>query len=384
MTGDELLDDSAEELFEDAPCGYVSAALDGRIVKVNRTFERWIGHSRAELLGRRFQDLLSVGGRIYHETHVAPLLRMQGSVNEVAVDVVRADGTRLPALVNSVLRRDAEGEPRVVRTTVFDATDRRRYEQELLRSRDREREVALELQRSLLSGDLPAADDLAIDVTYRPGVRGLRVGGDWFDAFWLQPPRRVAVVVGDVVGRGIEAAATMGQLRSAIRALASTGCGPARLLEALDAYVHRHGVGGMATVAYIEADLTSGDVSMACAGHPPPAVVEPGSPARFAWEGRSLPLDAFGVPRPRPQSSFTLARGGTVVLYTDGLVERRDRPLPEGMDGLLAVLDRLAGAGGRPTKAIVRDLAVQEETTDDVCVVAARLGRGGTSPPRAA
>ncbi len=384
MTGEELLEERAEELFEDAPCGYLSTALDGRIVKVNRTFERWIGLSREQLAGRRFQDLLSVGGRIYHETHVAPLLRMQGSVNEVAVDVVRADGTRLPALVNSVLRRDASGEPRVVRTTVFDATDRRRYEQELLRSRDREREVALELQRSLLSGELPVADDLAIDVTYRPGVRGLRVGGDWFDAFWLEPPRRVAVVIGDVVGRGIEAAATMGQLRSAIRALASTGRGPARLLESLDAYVNRHGVGGMATVAYIEADLASGDVCLACAGHPPPVVLEPGRPARYAWEGRSMPLDAFGAARPRPEGSFTLARGGSVVLYTDGLVERRDRPLPEGMDTLLAVLDRLGHVGEQPTKALVRDLAVQEETTDDVCVVAARLGLRGTPSPRAA
>ena len=105
-------------------------------MRVNRTFETWTGLRREELLGtRRFQDLLSPGGRIYHETHYAPLLRMQGSVREIAVEIVRADGTRLPALINSVLHSDEQGRPQRVRTTVFDATDRRSYEQELMRAR---------------------------------------------------------------------------------------------------------------------------------------------------------------------------------------------------------------------------------------------------------
>ena len=175
-TGGEALEDSAEELFEEAPCGYLATRLDGTILRVNRTFERWTGRARGELVGRRFQDLLSAGGRIYHETHYAPLLQMQGAVSEVAFDVVRADGSRLPALVSSVVREAdaadaADGaDARIVRTTVFDATDRRRYEQELLRSRDRERDVALELQRSLLAGELPAGDAFAVDVAYRPGV----------------------------------------------------------------------------------------------------------------------------------------------------------------------------------------------------------------------
>jgi len=130
--GARLLEDSAQELFEDAPCGYLTTRLDGTIVKVNRTFETWTGRAREDLLDRvRFQELLSAGGRIYHETHYAPLLRMQGSVREIAVDIIRADGTLLPALINSVLRVDDDGRPRVIRTTVFDATDRRRYEEEL-------------------------------------------------------------------------------------------------------------------------------------------------------------------------------------------------------------------------------------------------------------
>ena len=254
-----LLEESAEDLFETAPCGYLTTALDGTILRVNRTFEELTGHRRDELLGRRrFQDLLSPGGRIYHETHYAPLLHMQGSVREIAVEVVRADGSRLPALVNSVLRHDREGQPGAIRTTVFDATERRRYERELVEARRREQEVALELQRSLLAGTLLEGEGFELGVAYVPADRGLEIGGDWYDAFWLEPGERVGLVVGDVVGRGLTAAATMGQLRSAVRALASTGFEPGALLEALSEFSRRHAVGQMATVAYAEVDVRQG------------------------------------------------------------------------------------------------------------------------------
>ncbi|HEY2438354.1 MAG TPA: SpoIIE family protein phosphatase, partial [Solirubrobacteraceae bacterium] len=262
----ELLEDTAEELFEDAPCGYVSTRLDGTIIQVNRTFETWLGRSREELLGRvRFQELLSPGGRIYHETHYAPLLQMQGSVREIAVELVRADGSRVPALVNSVLSNDEAGHPRVVRTTVFDATDRRRYEQELLRMSRREHEIAQQLQRSLLAGELPRSRALGLEIFYSSAVRGTEVGGDWYDAFWVVDQRTVGLVVGDVVGRGITAAATMGQLRSALRALASTGLSPAATLAALEEYSRRHDVGQMTTLVYAQLDLDSGLLRFACA-----------------------------------------------------------------------------------------------------------------------
>jgi len=103
---------------------------------------------------RRFQDLLSPGGRMYYETHYAPLLHMQGSVRAIAVEIVRADRSRLSALVNSVLRRDDDGRPQAVWTSVFGATDRRAY-QEPLRASRREHDIAQRLQRSMLSGTLP-------------------------------------------------------------------------------------------------------------------------------------------------------------------------------------------------------------------------------------
>ena len=112
--------------------GYLSTLPDGAIVKVNRTFCAWTGIAAEELLGTRFQDLLTVGGRVYHQTHLAPLLRMQGAVREIALDVVRRDGSVLPCLLNAVELRDDDGAPVLVRATLFEATARRRYERELL------------------------------------------------------------------------------------------------------------------------------------------------------------------------------------------------------------------------------------------------------------
>ena len=373
MTGRDDLLDSAEELFEDAPCGYLTTALDGTILRVNRTFEAWTGLRRAELVEeRRFQDLLTAGGRIYHETHFAPLLRMQGFVREVAVELVRADGTRLPALVNSVLRGDEEGRPQVVRITVFDATDRRRYEQELLRAREQQHGIALELQRSMLSGALPS-EGVSIGVAYRPADRGLEVGGDWYDAFWLRPGT-VGVVVGDVVGRGLSAAATMGQLRSAVRALASTGLPPGRLLHALDQYARQHAVGQMATVVYAEVDVRSGACTYACAGHPPPAVIEPGALPRYAWDGRTVPLDAHPTAQERSEATLALPPGSTLVLYSDGLIERSDRPLRAGLDGLLTGLEaRREEPPQLLAERLSSDLSDVAARADDVCVLALRL-----------
>jgi PAS domain S-box-containing protein len=131
-----LLENDAEELYEQAPAGYVSTLPGGLIVRINATLLAWTGYRREELLGKKqLQDLLAPGARIYYETHYAPLLQMQGEVREIAVELLRADGGRLPVLLNSRLVRDEAGSPRIVRTTVFNASDRRRYERELLHAR---------------------------------------------------------------------------------------------------------------------------------------------------------------------------------------------------------------------------------------------------------
>lgn len=130
-----LLDDDARQLYDRAPCGYLSTAPAGTIIKVNQTFLTLTGYDREQLIGQlRFAQLLSAGGRIYYETHYAPMLSMHGEAHEIALDIICADGSRLPVLVNSVLERDADGAPMVVRTAVFDARMRREYEREIGRA----------------------------------------------------------------------------------------------------------------------------------------------------------------------------------------------------------------------------------------------------------
>ncbi|MGV2103926.1 ATP-binding protein [Rhizobium sp. 21-4511-3d] len=138
---DDLLD-----LFENAPCGYISASPDGRIGRANKTLASWLGTSPEKIVGRRFIDFLTIPGKIYFETHFAPLITMQGVFNEVALDMVKADGSRLPTLVNAVARRDENGGVEFIRITIFNASDRRRYEQELLDARAAARRAADELK----------------------------------------------------------------------------------------------------------------------------------------------------------------------------------------------------------------------------------------------
>lgn len=138
-----LVEETAEDLYEHAPCGYLSTLPDGTIVRVNQTVIEWLGVSREALLsGTKFQTLLSMGSRMYYETHYAPLLRMQGSANEIALELVRADRRILPVLLNSRQRRDPHGTPLFNRITLFDSTDRRRYEAELLLARRKAEQVA--------------------------------------------------------------------------------------------------------------------------------------------------------------------------------------------------------------------------------------------------
>jgi PAS domain S-box-containing protein len=140
--------ETVEELYENAPCGYLSTLPDGTIVRANQSLLSWIGVSRQDLIGhKRFQDLVTVGGRIFYETHFAPLLQMQGFVSEIAFDITCADGRQLPVLVNAVEKRDAAGRPLVHRITVFNATDRRTYERELLAARRKAERAAEELSQ---------------------------------------------------------------------------------------------------------------------------------------------------------------------------------------------------------------------------------------------
>ncbi|GIM98107.1 SpoIIE family protein phosphatase [Paractinoplanes toevensis] len=687
-------DDDPDDLYEHAPCGYLTTLPDGTIVKVNQTFLVWTGYTRAELVGhRRFRDLLGSGGQIYHETHYAPLLRMQDEVHEMAFEVVCADNTTLPTLVNSVLARGPAKEPRAIRTTIFNATERRSYENELLHARRRaedserrvqvlqeivanlaaapteaevaeavvrapepafgaasssiylvdperdliiavsstdpttgnwddmprsspravarvaergdlhvvgsvaearkhfpdlvdnmlksgrntvvllplttggsddragpetlgvlafsftgerklgdnelrvvrllgqqagqaldrarlyddarrreertaflgettrtldelhrllprarrlvdrvvpeiadwallqlsigngireesggpvpdaallesaeqratmasvpifpepgdplgcvvlpltargrvlgtlsmrmapdrrgaaaersflidladragmalenarlyeqERETARTLQRSLLAADLPRGDArFAVETHYQAAGQDLEVGGDWFDAFMINKDR-LAIAVGDVVGRGIDAATTMGQLRSAIRALAGDEVGPARLLEGLDRFVDRVETARMATVAYAEVDLVTGELVYSCAGHLPPLLQSPVGLPEFLLQARSAPLGSRAGDIRRTEQRLPLPAGSRLLLYTDGLIERRTRPIDKGFELLAREFGRRRDAPLPGLTTALADLLVGRDHADDVCLLCLSLG----------
>ena len=129
------------DLYENAPCGYLSLNPQGLIVKSNATLSSWLGFPTDQLVGKRLRDLLNVAGSIFYETHFAPLLRMQGFFNEVALDLVTADGGLLPVLANAVEKRDAVGALVFTRVTLFQATKRRRYERELVDAQEAERKL---------------------------------------------------------------------------------------------------------------------------------------------------------------------------------------------------------------------------------------------------
>ena len=494
---------TAPDAWDTAPIALLTLGTDGTVLSANAAAQEWAGR-RDALDGARFSDLLSVGGRIYWETHLSPLLHVEGRVEEVALELRTPDG-RVPVLMTAVVQPSAG----VVRVALSSARERSRYERELLAARaaaerseeqvralqdvtaalsralgvdavadallaaavgrlgaaaatawlaggdaglavhaaagepadaaalpaagvllherravedagrvvvplhgttalqgvlsllprdepgadpldlevltavgqqaglaldraqlyEQSASVATELQRSLLAVAPPDDARFAVATVYRPGVEMLEVGGDWYDVF-LAEEGVLSVVVGDVVGRGLGAATAMGQLRSAVRAVAGPDVGPARLLSRLDRFVEQVEAAGMATLAYAELDLRTGRLRYACAGHPPPVLLAAEGGSRLLWDGRSTPLGAFVHAQEREEGQVDLEPGDRLLLYTDGLVERRDRSLD---DGLALLAETAAGTATEPLGDAVRSLTstllLDEAVRDDVCVL---------------
>jgi hypothetical protein len=235
--------------------------------------------------------------------------------------------------------------------------------------------IAYELQRSLLAGDLPQDPRYAVATTYRPAVAALDVGGDWYDVFRSTAAGRPAVslVVGDVVGHGLHAAVGMGQLRSALRAVSVPDAGPAAVLSALDRFADQVEVTNTATVALAQLDLGDGRVRYACAGHLPPLLLPARGAPHLLWEGRSTPLGVTTDGGRREESAVQLQPGDALLLYTDGLVERRHRGLDAGLDLLVSTVVRL---GDLPPQDAVHALAqtmlLDQDNEDDVCLLLLR------------
>ena len=322
-----LLVDDPVALYERAPCGYLSTTPDGVILKVNATFCAWLGRQAATLVGRPLTDLLTPAGRIFHETHYAPTLRLQGRVQELALDVVREDGSRLPVLLNAVLERDRDDEPRVVRIALFDATERRRYERDLVAAknaaeaeRERSRLLARTLQQSFIPPALPAVPGLEIAATFHPAASD--IGGDFYDIFPVGPDEWY-VLLGDVCGKGPEAAVVTSLVRHTARGLAVLAADPVEVLERLNDAVLSASPDRFCTMALGRLRRHEGgwDVTLAAAGHPSPLLcAQDEEPVAVGGRGPLVGVLASPV---FAQERFLLPPGRTVLLYTDGITESR-------------------------------------------------------------
>jgi PAS domain S-box-containing protein len=202
---------------------------------------------------------------------------------------------------------------------------------------EREHTTAETLQRSLLPDRLPTVPGIILEARCMPVTRNMEIGGDWYDAFRL-PDGRLAVAAGDVMGKGLTAAAGMGRVRNALRALALTDPRPAAVLAGLDRlFLATEQEEQVTTVAYLVVDPVTGDGIAGNAGHLPPLLLSADAPPRLEAAEAGTPL---GWASPRQQYTFRLPPGNTAVLYSDGLVENRKRGLDAGLDELVAVASR--------------------------------------------
>jgi anti-sigma regulatory factor (Ser/Thr protein kinase)/putative methionine-R-sulfoxide reductase with GAF domain len=229
---------------------------------------------------------------------------------------------------------------------------------------EREHRLATVLQRSLLPRRMPSVFGVAVAARYLPARD--EVGGDWYDVIEL-PRGLIGVAIGDVVGHGIRAAALMGQLRTALHSYAIQGNGPGRTLELVDRYMQGAAEGAMATAAYAVLDTSTQTVRFANAGHLPPIVTGPDT-ARLLEVPPAPPLGAMPYGS-CPEHELTLGREETIVLYTDGLVERPGIPLDDGIDRLLEVI-RTSTSVDDACVLAVDQLVPVEGPRDDVAIVA--------------
>lgn len=377
---EQLRDDDAELLYQHAPVGYLTVAPDGVIVKVNQTFLRWTGYTRADLIDRQlFPDLLRSDGKEYYEEQLIPLLNRQGEVREVALDVRTANEGTLSVLVNATLARYENGQPRLVRLAVMDATERREYERELVLSRHRA-EIAQEqavnlartLQDTLLPPALPSIPGLDVAAVYRPAGDGSQVGGDFYDVFQVGPDDWV-VVLGDVCGKGIRAAVVTSLVRHTLRALTVMEADPARVLHRLNALMLEDREDDrFCTVILIR--LTSSDdgwsVAMSAGGHAPPLLIRGRHVAPVPFEPGSL-LGVF-EDASYTSTTFDLKAGDTLLLHTDGATEARHESEFFGDERLKKSVRKHEGSPDLVVNGVLADVLTFQDgvASDDIALVA--------------
>jgi putative methionine-R-sulfoxide reductase with GAF domain len=228
-----------------------------------------------------------------------------------------------------------------------------------------DRTTTVALQRSLLPDRLPPIDGIEAAARYVPGAE-VGIGGDWYDLFAL-PSGHIGAVIGDVVGNGLRAAVVMGRIRSALRAYALESDDPAEVLTRLDRKIQLFEPDAMATAIYAVIEPTRQRATVSVAGHPRPVLAEPGRPARLLDAPADLPLGAYPDAR-RRTVDMPLPPAGLTFLYTDGLIERRTRPLDQGLKLLLAAVT--PGPPEQVCTNVMTALIGDQPATDDVAILA--------------
>ncbi|HZK51881.1 MAG TPA: SpoIIE family protein phosphatase [Actinomycetota bacterium] len=384
-------EDDADDLYENSPCGHFSTLVDGTIVRVNQTFLTWTGLRTEDVVGRkRFQDLLTPGGRIFYETHHAPLLRMQGEVREIAVDFACTGDRLMPALINSTVKRDRDGNVILIRTAVFHATDRREYERELLSARQRAEEsetrarmLAQTLQSTFIPPAPPTIPGLGVGAIYRPAGSGEEVGGDFYDVF--QTARgRWAVVIGDVCGKGAEAATITALARHTVQAAAIRTRSPMAVLHTLNEALLRHSSERFCTVLYAAVRQHPDGrfrMTLASGGHPLPLHAPRGQHIRSIGHAGTI-LGVVENPELK-ETSLEFGPEDVVAFYTDGVTEGRRGDDFFGEERLVALVarhkdDDAASIARHIVNEVVEFQA--NEPRDDVAVVTLKVPPQGEAP----
>ncbi|MHC1563201.1 ATP-binding SpoIIE family protein phosphatase [Actinomycetospora sp. C-140] len=357
-----LLDPSGTNLVATAARGIEEEVYQGVRIPVGKGFAgRIAAESRAVIIDE--VDHSNVLNPILREKDIRSLLGVP-LVAEGGVIGVLHVGTLRPRLFTSddadLLQTAADRIAMVTRT----------------RMSDLDRAAASALQRSLLPGQLPRVNGMEFAARYIPGEAG-GLGGDWYDVFSL-PSGRIGVVIGDVVGRGLQAAVVMGRLRSALRAFALEEDDPAEVLERLDGNVQHFEDNVMATVMYAIIEPSLERLALSTAGHLPPILAQPGTPSALVNIPVDLPV-GVSVGAPRRTTLIDLPSDALLFLYTDGLVERRGRTLDTGLDDLNAAV--VSDDAETVCARVLHDLVGGTPVGDDVAMlVLRRLGTPDVVP----
>ncbi|MBZ9593773.1 SpoIIE family protein phosphatase [Streptomyces erythrochromogenes] len=347
-------------LVEQSPVGLGVLDTDLRYVSVNPAEERLNGVPAAEHIGRHVHEVLPAVDASFEAAMREVLATGVPIVDQYTVGRTPADPDHDHAWSISFYRLETpNGTVLGVATASVDVTERHRAVEE-------QRHTALTLQRSLLPHTPPRRPGLEVATRYRPAQATMEIGGDWFDVIPLSGDK-TALVVGDVMGSGVAAAASMGQLRTATRTLADLGLDPAQVLHHLDHVTE--GLETIATCVYAVYDPRGAQWHLSLAGHLPPVLLRQDGTRELLDLPTGAPLGGCGVPF--RTVSVSVEAGDQLVLYTDGLVETRDDPIDERLEVLLDALDD----PGRPldeTCDLLLDTMRHPGVHDDVALLIAR------------